>query len=145
MWNVGAPLSFSDINKNKKVMEWSYYTPKSRHKRVVEFFGVCYLLRGFGGTFLNFLTQNLDLRDKTCYLSYMLPSFSQHNSFLSLTRFQFLLVNYKILIQDSRMFQERLTVDMRIPDKAIVFCRCTASCVKLLGLQCQTKGSANVL
>ena len=94
---------------------------------------------------MNFLTQNLDLRDKTCCLSYMLPSFSQHNSFLSLTRFQFLLVNYKILIQDSRMFQERLTVDMRIPDKAIVFCRCTASCVKLLGLQCQTKGSANVL
>ena len=45
-------------------MEWSYYTPKSRHYRVAEFFGVSYLLRGFGGTFLNFLTQSLDLRYK---------------------------------------------------------------------------------
>ena len=64
----------------------------------------------------------------------MLPIFSKHNSCLSLTRFQFSLVNCKILIQDSRMFQECLTVEICIPDKANCYA-CTIN----------TKGRANVL
>lgn len=99
MWNVSVPLFFGDINKNKKVLEWSYCTSKSTHWRVAEFFSLSYQLRGFGRTFLSFLIQNLDLRYNrpaascTCCLS-----------FLNTTCFQFSLVNYKILIQDSRIF-----------------------------------------